>query len=192
MASSISSSNLQANSMASRRPSKLSHIVAISRESQSANAAASLYDKVPRYTIRLPGLFRTRIPLIAVLPFFLLGFLFAPIQRFDPEEAGYSRPSSSNKARQSNAYPDSSAHSRFEWAQRFIPAAVSNSRQGDRTAYEHYTEEDGLLYFPPAASDNDPSEGVSSARASQPKQRHPILYLIEKGTFVMLVLMFYT
>ena len=76
------------------------------------------------------------------------------------------------------------AHVRFGLAQRFMPASISNFRQGDQTAYEqHYTEKEGLLYFPPAPIDNDDLEGVSAARASQPKQRHLILYLVERGNF---------
>jgi hypothetical protein len=45
---------------------------------------------------------------------------------------------------------------------------------------ENYTEKDGLLYFVARAPQNATS-GVGAAYASIYPQRHPILYLIEKG-----------
>lgn len=45
---------------------------------------------------------------------------------------------------------------------------------------EQYTLQDGLLYFPPSAPDNS-EEGVEAAMLSLPRQKHPILHLIEKG-----------
>lgn len=243
-----SASNLQA-----RRPSKLNsiadHYHGSSIAADSAGSAGSgvnppaLYESSRSYALRLPSLFRTRIPLIAVLPFFLLGFLFAPVQKFDPDAAAlqsssvhpndrYQRPAAlhrtadgsrpldddggeshdgaSNPAGAFRAAVgvDQLGNARYDrsgsfgtgaasgaggkggggggWAQRFLPGALTggSSKQGD-TLNEHYTEEDGLLYFPPAAAVNDPRVGVPAARASQPKQRHPILYLMEDGEYLV-------
>ena len=185
----VGSNNI--NSMSARRPSKLSHIVAANHggsPSSSMPTAPTLYESVPHFALRLPSLFRTRIPLIAVLPFFLLGFLFAPIHKFDPEEPGYHANGGDGRAVRYDTTPEGEVQARASWAQRFFSSAMSKSTNGgaNQGLNEHYTENDGLLYFAPSASENDALEGVSAARASQPKQRHPILYLMEKGLYSLM------
>lgn len=137
--------------------------------------------RVPLH-LRIPGLFRTRIPLIAVLPFFLLGYLFAPVQHFDPEQIHASKPPSST----GSAAPESpqnrliSYQQGKEWAQRFIYPSQRNTNTFHGEPEEHFTDKDGLLYFPPVSTERA-TEGVELAYAALPPQRHPILHLIEKG-----------
>ena len=172
-----------------RRPSRLNVSAAAGgpaslRSSQDLGRAP--YDTVPPHhrpplAIRLPGLFRTKIPLVAIIPFFLLGYVFAPFHSLSQEEdlAGV----------HAGFHDETAKHALGEaalnrsWAQRLLynrGASTSTSSAARLQPRQHYTEQDGLLYFAPAAPDND-EEGVHAALAGMPKQRHPILYLIEKG-----------
>jgi hypothetical protein len=154
--------------------------------------------RVPLH-LRIPGLFRTRIPLIAVIPFFLLGYLFAPVQRFDPSEQQQQHASVSSST-STGAKPaigsadvagNTASQNRLlsyqqgkEWAQRFMYPAGQRTPHGSSSVHldpvEHFTDKDGLLYYHPAAPE-DVIEGVEVAYSHIPPQRHPILHLIEKG-----------
>lgn len=178
----------------SRRPSRLSAISA--SHLPTSNLSPIQAKEYPKYSshgptsthrvplhLRIPGLFRTRIPLIAVLPFFLLGYLFAPVQRFDPENAQTNSSSLDN----GTSPVQESSQSRLisyqqgkEWAQRFIYPSPRSSSTLSPEPVEHFTDKDGLLYFPPASPEHI-TEGVEVAYSSLPPQRHPILHLIEKG-----------
>lgn len=177
-----------------RRPSRLSGVIGQSSHLPSPLSTVSEkgYPKYPSsgpvtshrvpLHLRIPGLFRTKIPLIAVLPFFLLGYLFAPLQRLDTSEhadassAGLQKDSAATTSSQSRLI---SYQQGKEWAQRFIyPSPRANTLSPEPV--EHFTEKDGLLYFPPASPEHI-TEGVEVAYSTLPPQRHPILHLIEKG-----------
>lgn len=141
-------------------------------------------------SVRIPGLFRTRVPLIAILPFFLLGYLFAPLHRFDESSQSSSSTSAASSSTSSNqAYRSNSnitALPAYEqgrsWTQKLLHPGSSRApaAQVHVEPQEHFTVEDGLLYFPTAASEQHVN-GVDAAYAAMPKQRHPILHLIEKA-----------
>ena len=175
-----------------RRPSRL-NVSAASGGPASLRGSQDLgrapYDVTPPHhrpplALRLPGLFRTKIPLVAILPFFLLGYLFAPFNNsLSPDE--HLEDSASGFHDESAKHALEEAALNRSWAQRLLynrgaSAATSSSSAARLQPRQHYTEQDGLLYFAPAAPDND-EEGVHAALAGMPKQRHPILYLIEKG-----------
>lgn len=143
--------------------------------------------RVPLH-LRIPSLFRTRIPLIAVLPFFLLGYLFAPLQRLDPDDpSSLSGTSAAGAEKGQDTFQSRliSYQQGKEWAQKFIYPSP-RTKAGHVEPVEHFTEKDGLLYFPPASPEYV-TEGVEMAYAGLPPQRHPILYLIEKGKLDLLV-----
>jgi len=142
-------------------------------------------------SLRIPALFRVRIPLIALIPVFLLGWLFAPLQRLDSTTNRVGGNTHNPTILDSDSEYDAVTASAkaANWAQRFLRpggfasgalSGPSNPIYVDNAAHEHYTDEDGLLYFPPAAPSHV-DDGVEAAYAKMPKQRHPILYLIEKA-----------
>lgn len=182
----------------SRRPSRLNMIGQAGQSSSGGLTPVQEkgYPRYPEYPVagsssthrvplhlRIPGLLRTRIPLIAILPFFLLGYLLAPVQHLDPEQARTANASTTT----GGTLPESVSQNRLisyqqgkEWAQKFIYPSSRPTSARYVEPEEHYTEKDGLLYFPPAAPENS-NEGVDLAYSTLPPQRHPILHLIEKG-----------
>jgi hypothetical protein len=68
----------------------------------------------------------------------------------------------------------------IKWMHQYHNYNYKTKPAASRILQENYTEKDGLLYFSAAAPPNATS-GVGAAYASMYPQRHPILYLIEKG-----------
>lgn len=130
--------------------------------------------------LRIPSLFRTKIPLIAILPFFLLGYLLAPLQRLDPNDSTSISTGSDASSNSQSSFQNRliSYQQGKEWAQKFIYPSPRPTIPVEPV--EHFTEKDGLLYFPPASPEHV-TEGVEVAYSTLPPQRHPILHLIEKG-----------
>lgn len=175
-----------------RRHSKLSEIVGNGGEKGASSNSPYSGGAPSRVSIRIPSLLRTRIPLIAVFPFILLGFILSSMRSFDSDadqEAGVQRYYDAQSSGGGSSAEDLSDTSKEaiqnrskSWKERFLAISDNGSAskaQLDKRLHQDYSVKDGLLYFRPAAQEG--SEGIDAAFAGLPTQRHPILYLMENG-----------
>lgn len=140
-----------------------------------------------------PAFFRHRSPIVVFLVVSsALYLLFAPARSLAsdrqqipiiPFSPAYHHPKQAQEAIAAASASASAAQQEAQsWRDRFFERAAGRFAKSAKAikADDHYTEADGLLFFPPAPATNAQG-GVALARAGQPDVRHPILHLVEQA-----------